>query len=305
MIKSTKAQPVFDKKMLRRKGRQKKLDKADYIILAILTIYAVMIIYPFYNAFLISISTEQAYLANAFMLWPKEFSDEAYQTVFTSELLLSGYLITIYRVVLGVAINLLFTVLAGYVLSRDSFFGKNFVMNLIIVTIFFGGGLIPYYNLILSLGLKNSPLVLILPGAIDTFNMLLVRNYFYSIPKELEEAAKIDGANDFQTLFRIFVPVAMPVIATVGLFYAVGHWNEWFNSFLFIDEQSLKPLQLVLREIIVDTTSSLGPTPSGKPSFTEGVKMASIYFTMLPIMLVYPFVQKHFVRGIMVGAIKG
>lgn len=305
MMKSNKGAPVFDKRLLHRNGRKKKLDKADYAILAILSIYAVLIIYPFYNAFLISISTEQAYLANSFMLWPKEFSTEAYQTVFTSDLLLSGYLITIYRVVLGVTINIVFTVLTGYVLSRDNFFGKNLIMNMIIVTIFFGGGLIPYYNLILSLGFKNSPLVLIIPGAIDTFNMLLVRNYFFSIPKELEEAAKIDGANDFQTLFKIFVPVAMPVIATVGLFYAVGHWNEWFNSFLFIDEQALKPLQLVLREIIVDTTSSLGPTPSGKPSFTEGVKMASIYFTMLPIMLVYPFVQKHFVRGIMVGAIKG
>lgn len=305
MIKSKKPLPVFDKRLLKRRGFSKKLDKIDYVILVILTIYAGLIIYPFYNAFLISISTEQAYLANAFMLWPKEFSAEAYRTVFTSDLLLSGYLITIYRVVLGVTINLLFTILAGYVLSRENFFGKNLVMNIIIVTIFFGGGLIPYYNLILSLGLKNSPLVLILPGAIDTFNMLLVRNYFYSIPKELEEAAKIDGANDVQILFKVFVPIAMPVIATVGLFYAVGHWNEWFNSFLFIEEQSLKPLQLVLREIIVDTTSSLGPTPSGKPSFTEGVKMASIYFTMLPIMLVYPFVQKHFVRGIMVGALKG
>lgn len=305
MINSKKIAPVFDKRLLKRGGFNKKLDKVDYAILIMLSLYAALIVYPFYNAFLISISTEQAYLANAFMLWPKEFSSEAYRTVFTSDLLLSGYLITIYRVVLGVTINLVFTILAGYVLSRENFFGKNILMNLIIVTIFFGGGLIPYYNLILSLGLKNSPLVLVLPGAIDTFNMLLVRNYFYSIPKELEEAAKIDGANDVQILLKVFVPIAMPVIATVGLFYAVGHWNEWFNSFLFIEEQTLKPLQLVLREIIVDTTSSLGPTPSGKPSFTEGVKMASIYFTMLPIMLVYPFVQKHFVRGIMVGALKG
>ena len=177
-------------------------------------------------------------------------------------------------------------------------------MNLILVTMFFGGGLIPYYILIRTLGMMDTIWVMIIPGAIDTFNMLLMRNYFATLPKELEESAKIDGANDIQIFVKIFLPLSLPMLATIGLFFAVGNWNSWYNGMLFNSKQSLKTLQQVLQSIINTPASSI-PNPHPTKISTESVKMAAIFFTIIPMMLFYPFLQRYFVRGIVVGAIKG
>lgn len=282
----------------------RRIGPLDWILFAFLLGYALIVIYPFYNALLISLSPEHVYLESSILLFPKEITFDAYKTVFSDAALWSGFRITMLLLVVGTVYQLFFTVITGYALSRDGWTGKNLVMNMILVTMFFGGGLIPYYFLIVNLGLYNNVLVMIIPGAIDTFNMLLMRNYFKSLPVDMEESAKIDGANDIQIFFKIYLPLALPMLATVGLFFAVGNWNSWYNGMLFIEDASLKPLQLVLREMIV-TSSSQMLAPSGLQVYSEGLVMASIFFTIVPMMCFYPFLQRFFVKGIVVGAIKG
>ena len=204
----------------------------------------------------------------------------------------------------GTLYQLFFTVITGYALSRKDWLGKNFVMNMILVTMFFGGGLVPYYLLIKSLGMMNSIWVMIIPGAIDTFNMLLMRNYFASLPKELEESAKIDGANDIQIFVKIFLPLSLPMLATIGLFFAVGNWNSWYNGMLFNSNENIKTLQQVLQDIVITQSSSI-VSPNPVKVNSESLKTAAIFFTIIPMMCLYPFLQRFFVKGIVVGAIKG
>lgn len=281
-----------------------KIGAMDWVIFVILGIFTLLIIYPFYNALLISLSPEKVVLETPFLIFPKEITFDAYAEVFRNKLLWSGFGVTMILLVVGTLYQLFFTVITGYALSRNSWFGKNFVMNMILVTMFFGGGLVPYYYLIVSLGLYDNILVMIIPGAIDTFNMLLMRNYFASLPKELEESAKMDGANDFVVFWKIYLPLSLPMLATIGLFFAVGNWNSWYNGMLFIDTAKYKPLQLVLREMIVTSSTSI-ETPGAKPIYSQGLQMAAVFFTIVPMMCFYPFLQKYFVKGIVVGAIKG
>ena len=282
----------------------KRIGKLDWILFVILLVYAIIVIYPFYNAFLISISPESVYLNTPFLIWPSEITFDNYIAVFTSKSLWSGFKVTFFLLVVGTIYQLFFTVITGYALSRNKWFGKNFVMNMILVTMFFGGGLIPYYYLIKNLGLYNSIWVMVIPGAIDTYNMLLMRNYFASLPVDMEESAKIDGANDIQIFLKVYLPMSLPMLATVGLFFAVGNWNSWYNGMLFIENPSYKPLQLVLREMIA-TSSSQIEIPGNVKVYSEGLTMACIFFTIVPMMCFYPFVQKFFVKGLVVGAIKG
>jgi len=275
----------------------------DIFIFIILLLYVIAVIFPFYNAFVISISSESAYYNSDLLLWPQDITFEAYQSVFTNSAMWKGLGITMVLLIFGTAYQLFFTVITGYAMSREKWFGKNFVMNMILVTMFFGGGLVPYYYLIKDLGLYNTIWVMIIPGAIDTFNMLLMRNYFASLPKELEESARIDGANDVQIFVKVYLPLSLPMLATVGLFFAVGNWNSWYNGMLFVENSDLKPLQLVLREMIASISSSV-ESPTSK-TYSEGLVMASIFFTIVPMMCFYPFLQKFFVKGIVVGAIKG
>ena len=282
----------------------KRIGKLDWILFVILLVYAIIVIYPFYNAFLISISPESVYLNTPFLIWPSEITFDNYIAVFTSKSLWSGFRVTFFLLIVGTIYQLFFTVITGYALSRNKWFVKNFVMNMILVTMFFGGGLIPYYYLIKNLGLYNSIWVMVIPGAIDTYNMLLMRNYFASLPIDMEESAKIDGANDIQIFLKVYLPMSLPMLATVGLFFAVGNWNSWYNGMLFIENPSYKPLQLVLREMIA-TSSSQIEVPGNIKVYSEGLTMACIFFTIVPMMCFYPFVQKFFVKGLVVGAIKG
>ena len=286
-------------------GYNKRKTALDYVIFVFLLVYVILIVYPFYNALLISISSESSYLESPFMLFPKELNFDSYIQIFTDKSLWTGYGVTIFVTVVGTAFQLFFTTITGYALSRKGWLGQNAITVFILITMFVNGGLIPYYYLIKGLGLYNSIWVMIIPGAISTYNMLLIRNYFQSLPRELEESAKIDGANDIQVFIQVYLPLALPMVATITLFLAVGNWNQWYNAMLFIDNQSLKPLQLVLRELIVTNTSNFAPNPNGTPMFSEGMKMACIFFSTVPIMCVYPFVQKYFVKGLVVGALKG
>lgn len=225
------------------------------------------------------------------MIFPKEITFESYAYVFRSQYIWSGYKVTLFVVVVGVTYSLFLTVTMAYALSRKYFPGKNFVLNLIIITMFFSGGLVPYYLLVKSLHLIDSVFSMIIPQGVNTFYMLILRNYFQTIPESLEESAKIDGANDFIILFRIMLPVATPVLATITLFLSVDRWNEWFNAMLFIKDYNKQPLQLALMRIIQDVNNlNVGGSPAAqrKEIFTDGVKMASIFVVMTPVMLVYP-----------------
>ncbi len=292
---------------LRPKGStfDRRVTTMDWVIFAFLFIYGIIIIYPFYNAFLISISPDEVYTKTPFLLFPKQIDWSNYKQVFAPESTLWGGLkVTLVLLFVGTAYQLFFTVITGYALSRNKWVGKNFVMNMILVTMFFGGGLIPYMNLISKLGLYDNFLVMIIPGAIDTYNMLLMRNYFASLPPELEESAKIDGANDLQIFVKVYLPMSLPMLATIGLFFAVGNWNSWYNAMLFIKNPDYMPLQYVLRELIVEGSSNMERVTEAA-TITEGFKMASVFFTIVPMMCFYPFLQKFFVKGLVVGAIKG
>ena len=289
----------------KRSNRDTRIQSLDIIIVTILIIYAFLIIFPFWNAFVISISTEHAYLNSNILLWPTEIDFSAYQRVFNSNQLWSGFGITMILLIGGTIYQLFFTVITGYALSRKNWTGKNLVMNMILVTMFFGGGMVPYYCLIRDLGMMNTIWVMIIPGAIDTFNMLLMRNYFASLPAEMEESAKIDGANDIIIFVKVFLPLSLPMLATVGLFFAVGNWNSWYNAMLFIpDNKKIWPLQMVLKTMITKVSSTI-ETGTVTEDFSEGLTMASIFFTIVPMMCFYPFLQRFFVKGIVVGAIKG
>ena len=289
----------------KRSNRDTRIQSLDIIIVTILIIYAFLIIFPFWNAFVISISTEHAYLHSNLLLWPTEIDFSAYQKVFNSNQLWSGFGITMILLIGGTIYQLFFTVITGYALSRKNWTGKNLVMNMILVTMFFGGGMVPYYCLIRDLGMMNTIWVMIIPGAIDTFNMLLMRNYFASLPAEMEESAKIDGANDIIIFVKVFLPLSLPMLATVGLFFAVGNWNSWYNAMLFIpDNKKIWPLQMVLKTMITKVSSTI-ETGTVTEDFSEGLTMASIFFTIVPMMCFYPFLQRFFVKGIVVGAIKG
>ena len=239
--------PELERLPLRPRGssRERKIQGLDIIICVILVIYAFLIIFPFWNAFVISISSESSYLHSDLLLWPVDLDLSSYKKVFQDEQLWSGFGITMILLIGGTLYQLFFTVITGYALSRKNWTGKNLVMNMILVTMFFGGGMIPYYILIQKLGMMNTIWVMIIPGAIDTFNMLLMRNYFASLPVEMEESAKIDGANDVVIFLRVFLPLSLPMLATIGLFFAVGNWNSWYNGMIFNHSQNIKTLQQV------------------------------------------------------------
>ena len=289
----------------KRSNRDTKIQRLDIIICVILIIYSFLIIFPFWNAFVISISSEYSYTHSNLLLWPTDIDLSSYQRVFTNNQLWSGFGITMILLIGGTFYQLFFTVITGYALSRKNWTGKNLVMNMILVTMFFGGGMVPYYCLIRDLGMMDTIWVMIIPGAIDTFNMLLMRNYFASLPAEMEESAKIDGANDIVIFAKVFLPLSLPMLATVGLFFAVGNWNSWYNAMLFIPKnRDIWPLQMVLKKMLEKPPSS-GESVIITTDFSEGLKMASIFFTIVPMMCFYPFLQRFFVKGIVVGAIKG
>ena len=216
---------------------------------------------------------------------------------------------TVILTVFGTAINMVATILAAYPLSRPQFPGKNLIMVMITITMFFGGGLIPFYLLVRALGLYNSMWALIIPGMVSSWNMIMMRTYFQGIPESLSESARIDGANDIQILFRIIIPVAVPIMAVMILFYAVGYWNAWFGASIYLKDRNKFPLQLVMRGILIagsqrdfDTGYLTG---ANKTQIFKGLKYATVVVSTLPILLVYPFLQKYFIKGIMIGSLKG
>lgn len=285
---------------------------AQTIIYIVLILLGLVTLLPMVNVLAISLSEGYAITQNPLMLLPHDLTFEAYRYIFNTEVLLRSFGITVFVTVVGTLLNLVFTITGAYGMSKTHIPGYKYLMWLIVIPMLFGAGLIPFYLLLKNLHLLNSIWVLIIPGLVAPFNLILMRNFFWNIPESLEESARLDGASELQVLWRLIVPLSKPVIATVGLFYAVGHWNDFFAGLFFISDNSKWPLQVVMRSIIIDQNMmNMGggasqPTDIGKIVVTQqNIKAATIIFAVVPILLVYPFLQKYFVKGIMLGSVKG
>ncbi len=275
----------------------------------IMVLMIVIMVYPFLHVLFASFSNPAKLMAHrGLLLHPLDATVAAYQQVMKNPMLLRSYVNTIIIVVAGVAINLLLTAIGAYFLSRRNVMFKKPVMVMIVITMYFSGGIIPMYFTVQQLGLMDSLWSLILPSAVNTFNLIIMRTSFASIPAELEEAATVDGAGHFTMLFRIIMPVSMAVVAVVTLYYAVGHWNSWFNAMIYLTDRQKFPLQLILREILIqnDTSTMTVNVDIGEQSLVgDTIKYAIIIVATVPILCIYPFLQKYFVKGVMIGSLKG
>lgn len=280
-------------------------DVANHGILALLTFATV---YPLLHIIFASFSNGGLLMAHSGLLFhPLGFSYAAYKLVFLNPMILRGYLNTIYMVAVGTALNLLMTSMGAYILSRKQVYWQKALMFMVVVTMFFQGGLIPFYLQIRALGLYNSLWSLILAFAINGYNLIIMRTYFQGIPDSLEESARIDGAGDFTILFRIIMPVARPVVATMILFYGVARWNGYFYAMVFLRDRELFPIALVLREILISGSTADMMTGTGLGDaeiVSASIKYATAVVATVPILCAYPFLQKYFMKGVMLGSLK-
>ena len=280
---------------------------ADVIIYSLLTLIAVVMVIPFVYVIAASFAPEKEILSKPIFFIPDNPTLEAYQKVFDpadmGPTVLRSLLTSVGVTVIGTLINLFFTTTMAYGLSRKNLIGKKPILNMVLFTMVFGGGMIPLFLVVKGLGLYDTYAALILPGCISAYNMLIVRNFFIELPRELEEAASIDGCSDIGIFAKIALPLSLPCLATFGLFYAVGHWNNYFGALLYLNDTKKFPFQLVLRNLVMQTAETSTSQDELPPEDT--LKMAVIVVGTVPILCVYPFLQKHFAAGVMVGAVKG
>ena len=293
MIATTKGQKAFQ-----------VFDVVFMIVLAFVTLY------PFYYVAVASFSSAAEFMKFQGLLYkPVGFTTAAYRYVLRNDMILRGFLNTGLLIVTRVSLAMLLTIIGSYVLSRKQVLWKPVFMFLIVFTMFFSGGMIPTYLVVRKLGLDNTFAALIFPSLISTFNMIILRNAFEAVPQDIEEAASIDGAGRVQCLFRVMLPLVIPTLMVILLYYTVDVWNSWFDAMLYIRRKSLYPLQLVLREILINNTTSMatGEAAGGNDAETlaETIQYAVMMVATVPILVVYPFLQKYFVSGVMIGAVKG
>ncbi|WP_145325092.1 carbohydrate ABC transporter permease [Paenibacillus xylanexedens] len=291
---------------------QSRGDQAvEWIIYAALAVVSLVVLYPVFFVGIASISNPENVMRGEVWLWPKELSLVGYERLFANSELMKGYGNTLLYTVAGTLLNLVMTIAAAYPLSRADFSGRTVFTVLIVFTMFFSGGMIPTYLLIKDLGMLDTFWVMIIPSALSVWNMLIMKTFFQnSIPKEIQEAAFMDGCSNIKVLMRIVLPLSGPVLAVMVLFYAVGHWNSYFNALIYLSDRDKYPLQLFLREILVQgqmqemvdiSDDSLGRSMMD----AEAIKYAAVIITNLPMLILYPFLQKYFIKGVMIGAVKG
>lgn len=277
-------------------------DVFNYLFLALV---GILTLYPFWDAFVVSLSPVEEYLKTSIHLWPKKISLEPYLYMIGLKELWISYGNTIFITIVGTSLNMLVTIMTAYVLSKKHLKGQRIIMFFIVFTMMFSGGIIPLYIVIKNLKLMNTLMSLFIPSAIATYNLIVLRNFFTSIPESLEESALIDGCSEVGTLFKIVIPISKPAITTVTLFYAVANWNQFFAAVLYIYDKDKWPLQLFLRSLLFE--NDMAYQAGGESLFMLGqpMKMAAVMMAIIPIMCVYPFFQKHFTKGVMLGAVKG
>ena len=292
--------------------RFKIKNKGDFVMDLVITIILLVLVfvtfYPVWYVIVASFSNSTDIAKHpGFMLWPEHFEFQAYKMVFEHHLFRTGFINSIKILAGSLPISLLLTVLTGYFMSRTNMYWKKPIVGLFMFTMFFGGGLIPGYLNIKDLGLFNTSWALILPGALSIYNAIICKTAMEAIPDSLSESAYIDGANDFQILFKIILPLIKPTLAVLALYYGVAKWNDWFQASIYIREDELLPIQNVLRSVLLqnsdnDRSALVGDNYS---QYAETIKYAAIVISTVPIMCVYPFLQKYFTKGVMIGAVKG
>lgn len=291
----------------------------EFINMNILMFLTLIVTYPLYFVVIASISSPTAVNLGEVLLLPKDINFSGYSFVFKNQQLWNGYLVTIILTIVGTIINLALTLTGAYSLTKTNLPGIKIIMFLFTFTMFFSGGLIPTYILVSKLQLRNTIWAMILPGAVSVYNLILVRTYLMkNIPKEILDASRIDGCSDFKLFIRIILPLSSPIIATMALFYGVGHWNQFFSALIYISDEKLFPLQLVLRNLLLTGNTAMTDMLSGGGltgenakyvselmQRTEILKYAVIIVASIPVLIIYPFLQKYFMRGIMAGSLKG
>ena len=289
--------------------RRYKRKLPDYLFDGLNLIFLLFVVfitvYPFWYILVGSFSPITQIIREGLLLWPEEFRLDAYQTVLKNPLIPRSYGNTIFITVVGTSFSMVLTILGAYALSKKYLPGKTFLTLMVIITMLFNGGLIPTYLTVKGLGFGDSLWTLIIPSALSPFNMIVMRNFMAGVPASLEESASIDGASHWTILSRIYLPLSMSVIATIALFYAVGYWNAFFNAIIYISNKDFWPVQVILREALVAGRTDDLMRDGVVSSPPETMKMALVIITVVPILLVYPFIQKYFVKGIMVGSLKG
>ena len=283
---------------------------AQIILTIVIILFSLTCLLPFVNVAAVSFSSKSAILRGDVSFWPVDFETTAYQAIFSDKSMTRSLVFTIIITVVYTLFSMIMTILMAYPLTKKRLRGRNFFSFLALFTMYFSGGIIPHYLNIKELGLMDSPWALILPGMLSTYNMIILKSFFQTLPNELEEAAIIDGANDFQVLLKVSLPLSMASLATLTLFYAVGKWNSFQDALYYIQTKAYQPLQLKLYHIIkgsqaVDVAALEGGASTVATSVSESIEPASIIFATLPILVVYPFVQRYFVAGVTIGAVKG
>lgn len=296
--------------------KETKTDKIFmFFVYIFIALSLLVVLYPLIYIVSASISSPQYVNSGEMWLWPKGITFEGYTTILANNSIWRGYLNTILYTALGTAINLAVTLPCAYALSRPEFYGKKLYMNFMLLTMFLSGGLIPTYLLVKNLGMIDTVWAMVIPNAASVYNIVVTRSFFQStIPREMEEAAIIDGCSDFKLFIKIILPLSMPIIAVMGLFYGVGHWNSYFNALIYLSDKSMYPLQMVLREILVmqdlssnstNVSASMAEMMHSKQQLVQVIKYGVMLVSTLPVIIVYPFLQKYFVKGVMVGSLKG
>lgn len=305
--------PIKIKRAPQHKRKLSGADKGFHIFNKIfMVIIFVIFAWPLWFVLIASFSDPNLVTSGKVLLLPKGFYLGGYKMILEYKDILRGYANSIFYTVVGTVLNIVMTICATYPLSRKDFVPQKFFTIIFVFTMYFSGGLVPLFLQVRALGLYNTPLAMIIPGAVSMYNVLILRSFFMTgIPKSLEEAAELDGANTFQMLTKIIIPLAKPTIAVLVLFYAVGHWNDYFSALIYLKDKSLMPLQTVLRDILImgkiDMTSGSVDMAAvtAKLKVAQTLRYSVIVVSTVPLMLVYPFIQKHFVKGIMLGAVKG
>lgn len=297
-----------NKKFTRRSKEDKVFDIINVFLVAIILI---LVVYPLYFICIASFSDPNMIYEGKVWLLPKEITLEGYERIFRDSKIWLGYNNSIVYTVVGTIVNVSFTLMAAYALSRKDLYGRNVIMFLFLMTMFFSGGLIPTYLVVKNLGLLNTMWALILPKAVAVWNVIVAKTFFEtSIPNELLEAAKMDGCSDAKFFWKIVLPLSKPIVAVMVLFYAVGHWNSYFDALIYLNNENLYPLQLILRNILIQNEASTMmisdlESLAAKQRVSELIKYGVIIVASIPLLIVYPFVQKYFVKGVMIGGIKG
>ncbi|XOK58814.1 carbohydrate ABC transporter permease [Paenibacillus elgii] len=273
-----------------------------------LTLLGLAMFLPFLGVLAQSFSSSEAVIAGKVLFWPVDFTWINYQYVFSDASIWRSFGITVYITVVGTFINLIATASLAYPVSRQEYVGRKLVVVMVLITMVFSAPLVPNFILMKSLGLTNTLWALLLPGAISAFNFFIMRSFFMQIPSEIIDSGRIDGCTELRMIWSIVMPLSKPVMASLGIFYAVGHWNTYMNALYYINNPALRPLQVKLRQLIDANEINIDPSASQFSSLAhmdpEGIKMATIIIATLPIVLIYPFLQKHFVKGMMVGSVK-